>query len=629
MLKPSYIFLWIIVHLTAVELPEKIRKRGEPHIPVTELVKENRYPEALTHYKSLSKVKQPSEYRSLANAFHQLGYYDTASKLMNRLFMQFPKKVVPEDQLLYAELLRKKGFVSVSDSIIQDVKTNTEYAGRLVYQEYANADFLNIAERAECLRVNPVHYRSKFNHDVYLPIRDVNSNTWYYHEKQPINSGLLNNISTVDGKPYGRIKYIDNLQDTLISNGVLLPQQVWNRHLELSSIDKRGNMFVTMNIPTVNDQDKFVLNIRRMFYDSSVSKIVFSDIGFEKFTYNTSGLALSPSETNAVFTSDMYGGMGKADLWYGSLNYAENGSVKIENFYNLGELVNTEKSEFDACFITDNILAFISDGHVGYGGKDLFFFHLISNKLINAGEYINSRFDELAPRYFDGKLYYSSNRLSNRIDIFSCDLDPMALEKLLNPPPKTESIENSESQGDTYVKELVKVDGKSFTDLRSSLRDDDPRKYMFTRGVDFLLAPDSLRAEIIEDIDSSADYRDFKFMTLFHPYDHIVIEADYERELILLSKLLKKRPDWGVIIRSHTDSKGKKSVNKKLSQERADFLSDYLKYLGVEPSQIMAEGVGEALPLNHCYNDAPCTEEEYARNRRTELILMRRTIPKN
>ena len=242
---------------------------------------------------------------------------------------------------------------------------------------------------------------------------------------------------------------------------------------------------------------------------------------------------------------------------------------------------------------------------------------------------INSRFDELAPRYFDGKLYYSSNRLSNRIDIYSCDLEPLELEKVLNPPPKTESPDNSEFQGNTYVTELVKPDKKSFTDLRSSLRDDDPRKYMFTRGVDFLLAPDSLRSEIIDNMDSSADYRDFKFMTLFHPYDHIVIEADYERELILLSKLLKQRPDWGVIIRSHTDSKGKKSLNKKLSQERADFLSDYLKYLGVESNQIVAEGVGEALPLNHCYNNAPCTEEEYARNRRTELVIMRKIIPKN
>ena len=180
----------------------------------------------------------------------------------------------------------------------------------------------------------------------------------------------------------------------MISEGVLLPQQLWNRHLELNDIDRYGNMFVSMNIPTVNDQDKFNLNVRRMYYDSSVSKVKFQSIGFEKFNYNTSGLSLSPSGTNCLFTSDMYGGFGMADLWFGTMQYNKEGKVSVQNYFNLGEAINTEKSDFDASFITENIIAFVSDGHMGFGGRDLYFFHLQTNRLINAGEYVNSRFDE-------------------------------------------------------------------------------------------------------------------------------------------------------------------------------------------------------------------------------------------
>ena len=87
--------------------------------------------------------------------------------------------------------------------------------------------------------------------------------------------------------------------------------------------------------------------------------------------------------------------------------------------------------------------------------------------------------------------------------------------------------------------------------------------------------------------------------------------------------MLKKRSDWAVVIRSHTDSKGSERSNIQLSEDRAGFLGDYLEYLGVAKSQIMIEGLGEAYPLNHCFEGAPCTEEELAKNRRTELILIK------
>jgi len=83
-----------------------------------------------------------------------------------------------------------------------------------------------------------------------------------------------------------------------------------------------------------------------------------------------------------------------------------------------------------------------------------------------------------------------------------------------------------------------------------------------------------------------------------------------------------------VEIRSHTDSRGSSKSNRKLSQSRAEYIANYLRLLGVRTEQILAVGYGESLLSNHCVDGAPCTEEEHADNRRTELILKKRVVKK-
>ena len=88
-----------------------------------------------------------------------------------------------------------------------------------------------------------------------------------------------------------------------------------------------------------------------------------------------------------------------------------------------------------------------------------------------------------------------------------------------------------------------------------------------------------------------------------------------------MAALLRKRTDWGMEIRSYTDSRGGKIKNQKLSQSRADYVAQYLKQKGVNPQQILPVGNGESMLINHCADGVPCTEEEHRQNRRTELIV--------
>ncbi len=83
-----------------------------------------------------------------------------------------------------------------------------------------------------------------------------------------------------------------------------------------------------------------------------------------------------------------------------------------------------------------------------------------------------------------------------------------------------------------------------------------------------------------------------------------------------LAETLKKYEDTNVVVEGHTDNKGSDSYNKKLSQQRADSVSDMLTSLGVENSRISEVGYGENQPVAD-----NSTEEGRRLNRRVEVAI--------
>ncbi len=71
-----------------------------------------------------------------------------------------------------------------------------------------------------------------------------------------------------------------------------------------------------------------------------------------------------------------------------------------------------------------------------------------------------------------------------------------------------------------------------------------------------------------------------------------------------------------VDIIGHTDSKGSKAYNKRLSEKRAKSVARYLESRAVTPQRVMADGMGEDAPIAN--ND---TREGRAKNRRVEIKL--------
>lgn len=90
--------------------------------------------------------------------------------------------------------------------------------------------------------------------------------------------------------------------------------------------------------------------------------------------------------------------------------------------------------------------------------------------------------------------------------------------------------------------------------------------------------------------------------------------------LFEVADALLRNPDIELVeIQGHTDNRGKRAVNMRLSQQRAEAVRRWLTRHGVEPARLIAKGYGSNRPL------VPnITQQNRARNRRVQFRIVRR-----
>jgi len=86
-----------------------------------------------------------------------------------------------------------------------------------------------------------------------------------------------------------------------------------------------------------------------------------------------------------------------------------------------------------------------------------------------------------------------------------------------------------------------------------------------------------------------------------------------------VAQILKENPTMVVEIGGHTDTRGSRRYNQRLSQRRAEAVKNYLvRVHGIDPSRLIAKGYGESRPLVKPER----TEADYAKNRRVEFLII-------
>lgn len=96
------------------------------------------------------------------------------------------------------------------------------------------------------------------------------------------------------------------------------------------------------------------------------------------------------------------------------------------------------------------------------------------------------------------------------------------------------------------------------------------------------------------------------------------IKPEAKKELDEIIKELKSNPDFNLVINGHTDSVGNKTLNQKLSVNRAEAIKDYLiKQLPEFKSKIKTNGYADEYPVA-----GNATPEGREKNRRVEVFFV-------
>ncbi len=110
---------------------------------------------------------------------------------------------------------------------------------------------------------------------------------------------------------------------------------------------------------------------------------------------------------------------------------------------------------------------------------------------------------------------------------------------------------------------------------------------------------------------------------ILYDYNSFILDDRAKKELDRLTDHLKKHPELKIELSSHTDSRGNNEFNQNLSVLRSDNAKKYLQKNGIKPDRIIAKGYGETKLKNDCDDKHPCSEEQHAENRRTEVKVIK------
>ncbi|TWO33796.1 OmpA family protein [Seonamhaeicola sediminis] len=367
---------------------------------------------------------------------------------------------------------------------------------------------------------------------------------------------------------------------------------------------------------------------------------------FNSNSYSTEHPSLSKDGKTLYFASDMPGTLGSFDIYKVAIN--DDGTYGEPE--NLGDKINTKHRE-QFPYISDlNALYFASDGHLGYGGLDVFRSNSINgsfDKPVNLGSSINSSFDDFAYVINEksDQGYMSSNRTGHD-QLYSFSREENILTKYL-----VEGLVQDKNTKELLSGSLVTL----FDDNGNVLQDSivgskadylfkiEPNKKYKIRGTrkayipqDVEFSTDSqgkISHNIYLSLESFADAEErvkedgdgdvkIQLDKIYFDYDKSNIRKDAAITLNVLVDLMKKYSSMEVEVSAHTDARGSSQYNLDLSKRRAASTLEYLVSQGIERNRLKSIGYGEMQPLNKCIEEGICEDEEYDINRRCEFTIL-------
>jgi outer membrane protein OmpA-like peptidoglycan-associated protein/tetratricopeptide (TPR) repeat protein len=351
---------------------------------------------------------------------------------------------------------------------------------------------------------------------------------------------------------------------------------------------------------------------------------------FNSKEYSVSNPSISKDGKTLYFSSNMPGSLGGNDIWKVAVN--ADGSFGTPE--NLGNKVNTEGNESFPFITDDNKLFFASDGRKGFGGLDVFLIDFNKKTdAINVGAPVNTSKDDFAFTFNTTKNigFFSSNRTGND-NIYQatpvCGVEVVTIVR----DAKTGAI-----LSDARV--AILDDKKNVIETRTTAADGQVVYSVdCNRAYTLQVAKDGYESNVfpvaktnggivnvnadLQPIDVIVTPTEIVLKEIFFEFNKSNITQEGAFELDKLVQVMKNNDQMVIMVKSHTDNRGSDAYNMNLSDRRAKSTVQYVISKGIDKSRISGKGYGESEPKVDCKEN--CTEEDHAKNRRSEFLIIKR-----
>ena len=374
---------------------------------------------------------------------------------------------------------------------------------------------------------------------------------------------------------------------------------------------------------------------------------------------------LSPNGERLYFSSNRPGGEGGLDLWYVKITQSGQTGKPV----NLGNRINTSGDEFAPFYHEmSQTLFYSSDGHIGFGGQDIFFNHYDSEtdvfgQTTNAGAPINSSADDsyyVADETLENG-FVTSNRdaCSDCDSIYSLNVHCNKLYRVGRPELKftisgyvfdketNEVIPNAtvEFKDVTYNWEHFEITTDENGYYEHELV---PNLELFMRANQTDYFADKALITTIGETSSKNFKQNFYLEKIpkgeitiegiEYDFDSANLRPESKKILDNLVEFLELNDNLIIEIRSHTDQRGNDDYNLRLSERRAQSVVDYLIAHDIPMERLIPKGYGETMPAEVTDDEGntvaltvehiaglpskPEREEAHQRNRRTAFFVL-------
>ncbi|BDD04619.1 OmpA family protein [Aureibacter tunicatorum] len=293
--------------------------------------------------------------------------------------------------------------------------------------------------------------------------------------------------------------------------------------------------------------------------------------------------------------------------------------------------INKPGSDNKQPFLTENAdtLYFVSNRKGGFGGYDIWKSVIDPNtndwaEPICLGGHINTTEDEMAPSFISGLLYFSSNGhlTYGGQDIYYTYMD----DSIENPQSYHLSYPFNSEGDDMYISLLGNKKGYLSSKRKGGLGNFDIYTFNISDIEPFNIKRETMsiiasHTKILKPSDLTPSKKDKlvkvppKFMNVYFDTNSTVLNAQSKNLLNEITEFIANNPNIKMTITGHADNTGSKAYNVKLSEKRAKSVAEFLSSNGVSSKNLNIEFFGDEKP------DAENEAEESGRelNRRVEF----------